>query len=54
MKKKSFNFLQEEEWRQWIGKKVVKISKKPFKSTFLINTVKEITLHPIENTCFYI
>lgn len=31
-----------------IGKKVIKNSQKPFKSTFKINTVKDVIIHPIK------
>lgn len=33
----------------WVGKQVVKISKKPFKSKSLIATVKGVITHPITN-----
>ena len=36
-------------WEEWIGEKVVKHSKKPFKSTLQVNTVKGITINPNTN-----
>jgi len=34
-------------WPTWIGKQVSKVSGKPFKSTKKVNTVTDITVHPI-------
>lgn len=39
--------LTMDDYKKWIGKKVSKISKKPFKSTLKINTVKGVTTHSI-------
>ena len=37
-----------------IGKKVMKISRRPFKSTFQINTIKGVIIHPITKREAYI
>lgn len=49
MKTKINKFEHESEWESWVGKKVVKHSNKPFKSTFLIGTVVEFTTNPYSN-----
>lgn len=36
-------------FKSWINKKVRKPSNKPFKSTFLINTVKDVTVNTNTN-----
>ena len=33
------------DYKEWIGKKVKKISNKPFKSSLKVNTVRDIGLH---------
>ena len=38
-----------EDYDEYIGKKVVKKSERPFKSSFKHNTVKGIIIHPILN-----
>jgi hypothetical protein len=45
--KQTINKLEfENEWESWVGKTVIKHSKKPFKSTFQTSTVKDITINP--------
>jgi hypothetical protein len=41
-----------EELQKNIGKKVVKKSDKPFKSTFKINTIKDVIVFPIAHEIF--
>jgi len=41
------------EFEQNIGKRVKKISNRPFKSTFWVNTVKGVISHPILNILAY-
>lgn len=38
--------MTEEGWQLWIGRQVVKTSRKPFKSGEKVNTVKGIVVNP--------
>jgi hypothetical protein len=45
--KKTIDKLKfENEWESWVGKTVIKHSRKPFKSTFQTGRVKGITINP--------
>ncbi len=44
---KYFQSLTDEQKKALVGLKVVKTSKNPFKSTFLVATVKGVIEHPI-------
>lgn len=37
------------DYKNWVGKRVVKKSKKPFKSGHRIATVKEVTINPFSD-----
>jgi len=39
-------------FEEYIGKKVVKISGKPFKSSYKANTVKDVVEHPLGKPAF--
>jgi hypothetical protein len=49
MKTKLNKFEHEADWPNWIGKEVIKHSKKPFKSKQIIETVIGLTTNPNSN-----